>query len=130
MSKPLFLFTQLANSYRVHVQNLESLTVMQIQEIESFVKQRKGIFDFVNYTFSIQKRVEFHEFVSLLQHVGMDVICKEKNIIQEDKPRISFGQYKGMCYFELPDTYLLWLSNNYRGVEKEIITQELQRRKL
>ena len=130
MSKPLFLFTKLTNSYRVYVQNLESLTVAQIQEIELFVKQRKGIFDFSSYTFSIQKRVAFYEFVSLVKHLGIDAICKENSIPQEKKHRISFGQYKGMCYFELPDTYLLWLSNNYRGPEKEFVIQEIQKRKL
>jgi hypothetical protein len=35
-----------------------------------------------------------------------------------------------MSYSELPDTYLMWLKNNYRGAEKENVTQEIAKRKL
>lgn len=130
MAKPIFEFTHYKNFYKVFVKNLESLTVTQIQEIELFVHQRKGIFDFQNYTFVIQKRVEFHEFFTLMKHLNFDVLCTEKIIEETNYARISFGQYKGMFYAELPDTYLIWLKNNYRGTEKENVTQEIAKRKL
>ena len=130
MAKPLFIFTQLRNSFRVHVANLEALSVAQIQEIEHFVKERKGLFDFESYTFLIQKKITFNEFVFLLEHLEISASCKEFIIEKEESTRISFGQYKGMCYFELPDSYLLWLLNNYRGREKEALMQEIKRRNL
>ena len=46
----LFIFTKYSKSFSVHIKNLEQLTVEQIQEIESFVKVRNGIFDFNTYT--------------------------------------------------------------------------------
>ncbi|MBA3027166.1 MAG: hypothetical protein FP820_12310 [Sulfurimonas sp.] len=130
MPKAIFEFTQHRNSYSVFVKNLESLTVTQIQEIELFVKQRKGIFNFQNYTFSIQKRVEFFEFYSLIQHLELDVVCIENIIEQVQSQRISFGQYKGMSYAELPDTYLIWLKNNYRGTDQENVLKEVEKRNL
>lgn len=130
MAKPIFEFTQYKNSYSVFVKNLESLTVTQIQEIELFIQQRKGIFDFHNYIFTIQKRLEFHEFSALMKHLEFDVICMENIIEKTYYARISFGQYKGMSYAELPDTYLIWLKNNYRGTEKENVAKEIAKRKL
>lgn len=44
MIKPHFIFTSYKNSFSVKVKNLEKLTVEQIQTIERFVSQRKGIF--------------------------------------------------------------------------------------
>ena len=51
MNKARFIFTKLSHSFTVKVLNLESLSVEQIQEIEQFVKQRNGLFDFNTYTF-------------------------------------------------------------------------------
>ena len=55
MTKPYFIFTKYANSFSVHIQNLEQLSVEQIQNIQTFVEQRKGVFDFETYSFVIQK---------------------------------------------------------------------------
>ena len=66
MPKAHLVFTHLHNSYVVKIPNLEKLSVAQIQELENFVYQRKGTFDFETYSFSIQKRIEFHEFTSLI----------------------------------------------------------------
>jgi len=130
MSKPLFVFTKYANSFSVYVKNLESLSVTQIQEIELFVKERKGVFDFQNYVFTIQRRLEFYEFSALMKHLEFDVICIQNVVEQYTDARIGFGQYKGMFYGELPDTYLIWLRNNYRGAEQENVLKEVGKRKL
>ncbi len=130
MVKAQFIFTKQRNSFSVHVKNLEKLSVEQIQEIQEFVKVRNGIFDFNNYSFSIQKKIEFNEFIVLVSSSNIEATCSENIIIQKQQPRVGFGQYKGMFYSELPDSYMLWLKNSYRGQDKEIIDKELQKRNL
>ena len=125
-----FIFTQFANSFKVHVQNLEKLSVKQIQEIEDFVSKRKGVFDFNNYSFVIQKKIAFEEFVALIQSSELSARCQENAVVRETQARVGFGQYKGMHYNELPDSYMLWLKTNYRGSDREIIDKELKKRKL
>ena len=49
-----FTFTRFKNSFTVKVDNLEDLEVSQIKNIQEFVKQRSGVFDFETYSFSIQ----------------------------------------------------------------------------
>jgi len=130
MPKAHLLFTQRYNSYSVKVVNLEELSVTQIQDLQNFVEQRKGIFDFNTYSFSIQKRLEFHDFVSLIESLQLDVRCEENEVVKVSQPRIGFGQYKGMQYNELTNSYMLWLKTNYSGYDREKIEKELKRRKL
>ncbi len=130
MAKASFVFTSRKNSFEVHIPNLESLSVEQIQEIESFVQKRKGIFDFSTYKFSVQKRMEYGEFVKLINSLPLEVNCSNNPIVIKAKPRIGFGQYKGIQYSELPNSYLLWLQSNYSGQDKSIILQEIKIRKL
>ena len=82
MVQPKFIFTKYFNYFEVYIENLEKLSVNQIQDIELFVKKRKGIFDFNRYTFSIQKRLEFYQFLSLMEYEKFDVECRNK-IIQK-----------------------------------------------
>ena len=130
MATPKFVFTSYKKSFKVLVENLEQLTVEQIQEIEQFVLNRKGIFDFNNYTFVIQKRLEFNEFVRLLQQSEFKAICHDNPVVLATKPRVAFGQYKGMTYDDLPDSYLLWLKTNYNGADRELIDRELKKRRI
>ena len=130
MIKANLVFTQYAKSFNVHITNLEQLSVEQIQEIENFVKIRNGIFDFNAYSFSIQKKIEFPEFVELIQYSNIQAKLSEHIIQVKFQPRVSFGQYKGMQYNELPDSYMLWLKSNYRGYDRDAIEKELKRRKL
>ena len=130
MSKANLIFTKDPNSYKVFVRNLEQLSVPEIQVLETFVSARNGIFDFNTYTFYIPKRLEFNDFTRLLEHINIDAICEENIAIEDFHARINFGQYKGMQYNELPDTYLLWLSVNYKGSDKKLIVDELKARKL
>ena len=130
MAKASFVFTSFKKSFTVHIPNLESLCVEQIQEIEDFVQKRKGIFDFGTYKFSIQKCMEYGEFMKLIDSLSLDVNCSNNPVVIKAKPRVGFGQYKGMQYSELPDSYLLWLQGNYSGQDKSIILQEITLRKL
>ena len=130
MATPLFVFSALKNSLKVKVKNLESLDVGQIQEIQAFVAQRKGVFDFNTYTFVLQKRLSYQEFVALLSQAGLNARCQDNPPISQQKPRVTFGQYKGMQYAELPDSYLLWLEGNYAGSQRAIIEDEVKKRKL
>ena len=130
MPKAHLVFTSHKNSFSVNVQNLEELSVPQIQELEKFVSSRKGIFDFDTFTFVIQKRIEFNEFVTLVKYSNIDAVFQERIFQQKEKSRVGFGQYKGMPYSEIPDSYLLWLKSNYRGPDKEYVDKELKRRKL
>ncbi|MBL1243890.1 MAG: DUF3820 family protein [Sulfurimonas sp.] len=130
MSKPILIFTAFKNSFRVVVKNLESLSVIQIQDIEKFVSIRKGVFDFTTYSFVIQKKIEFKEFVKIIKLSTLDASCIDNPVVSQVKPRVSFGQYKGMLYAELPDSYLLWLKENYSGAQKSILQEELKNRRL
>ena len=130
MNRAYFIFTKYHNSFSVYVKNLEQLSVEQIQEIQDFVNIRNGIFDFNRYTFSIQKKIEFEEFCKLIEQSTVDAQCTEHIIEKKDQARVGFGQYKGMQYNELPDSYMLWLKNNYRGYDRDTIEKELKRRKL
>jgi hypothetical protein len=130
MPKPHFIFTQLSNSFRVHIPNLEALEVSDIQKIETFVKERKGYFDFNSYSFVLQKRLDYEEFVKLIQKSDLDILLENKPLEKKKTARIGFGQYKGVFYNELPDGYLLWLKNNYIGADKKIIEAEIKRRNL
>ncbi|MDQ1243811.1 MAG: polymerase subunit epsilon [Campylobacterota bacterium] len=126
MSNPHFLFTKYANSISVHVKNLEELSVAQIQSIEAFVSARKGIFDFNTYTFTIQKRLEFSEFLALIANSSIDAVCEEKSLNVQQRERVEFGKYKGMLYCDLPDSYLLWLKSNYMGKDRDVVEAELK----
>lgn len=128
MPKAHFVFTSHHNSFSVHVKNLEELSVPQIQEIELFVSSRNGIFDFNTFTFVIQKRIEFNEFVSLIKHSGIDAVFQEVVFQQKEQTRIGFGQYKGMSLSDLPDSYLVWLKGNYHGQQKDDILKEIKKR--
>jgi hypothetical protein len=130
MAKAHFVFTQLENSLRVHVSNLEELTIADIQKIEDFVAKRKGYFDFNSYSFVLQKRLEYDSFVKLVKESGLEVSFENRPLERKFLPRIGFGQYKGIYYNELPTSYLQWLENNYNGKEKSLIVDELKSRKL
>ena len=130
MIKAQLIFTQYRNSYSVKVQNLEQLSVEQIQQLQQFVSNRKGLFDFNSYSFVIQKRSEFRDFISLIELSDIKANCEENQLVHESQPRIGFGQYKGMQYNELPDSYLLWLKSSYRGFDRDKIDKELKSRKL
>lgn len=128
MLKPHFIFTKNKDSFSVHVKNLEELNVKQIQEIEQFVKARNGYFDFNIYTFTIRKNLEYQEFVKLLHTLHVEAFTQESLLPLKNSARITFGQYKGMLYSELPNSYLLWLKNNYIGKERETVCDEIAER--
>jgi len=130
MTKAKLVFTKYKSSFSVHVENLEKLDVSQIQELQEFVSSRNGVFDFNTYTFVIQKRLEFKEFLDLLKYSNIPSTSKEHIHTQKQYVRVSFGKYKGMLYSDLPDSYLLWLKSSYRGKERDIIDAEINSRKL
>ena len=130
MQKPKFIFTSYRNSFKVFVENLEKLSVEQIQNIEKFVEIRKGVFDFSTYTFVIQKKIEFEEFEKLIKLLSLNIVLINNPVKEIQRERVGFGQYKGMYYSELPDSYLIWLKGNYHGSDKKIIDSEIKRRKL
>ncbi|QOY53624.1 DUF3820 family protein [Candidatus Sulfurimonas marisnigri] len=125
MAKAHFIFTKYASSFSVHVSNLEKLSVEQIQQIEAFVSERNGIFDFDTYIFVIKKRLEFNEFTLLLEHILLEASCEEKILKVQQKRKVEFGKYKGMFYSDIPDAYLLWLKSNYKGKDREILEAEI-----
>jgi hypothetical protein len=130
MIKAHFVFTRHAHSFSVNVTNLEELSVEQIQDIETFVDLRNGVFDFETYTFVIQKKIEYDEFVSLIKHSSIQATSEEKKVKIQQKVRVEFGKYKGMFYSDIPDSYLLWLKSNYRGKDRDIVDAEINFRTL
>jgi len=130
MTKAHLIFTRYPNSFNVHVENLEELSVEQIKLIEAFVSSRNGVFDFDTYSFVIQKKLEFDGFVSLINYSSILATCKENILKQQQKSKVEFGKYKGMSYSDLPDSYLLWLKGNYRGKDRDTIDAEIAFRTL
>ena len=130
MTKAKLVFTQYKSSFSVHVENLEKLEVSQIQELQEFVSSRNGVFDFNTYTFVIQKKLEFKEFLELMKYSTISSTCREHILTQKQHVKVSFGKYKGMLYSDLPDSYLLWLKSSYHGKERDIIDAEINYRKL
>ena len=130
MTIPSLSFRALKNSFVVKILNMEKLTVEQIQFLEEFVKNRNGIFDFDTYSFTIQKRIEYDEFIKLLQDSSIAAKCNNSPVFVTQSPRVGFGQYKGMLYSELPDSYMEWLKGNYMGKDRKIIEEELAKRSL
>ena len=130
MNKAKLTFTRHKNSFSVHIENLETLPVPQIQELQNFVEQRKGIFDFDTYTFSIQKKLEFDDFVTLIQKCDIKATCRHNIPKTPQNIQVEFGKYKGMLYSELPDVYLLWLKGNYRGSQRGIVDAEVKSRNI
>jgi len=124
------VFTKQIKAFKVDILNLEKLDVAQIKELELFVSQRNGVFDFSSYSFEIQKNIEFYEFEKLVKLLGIRCKCQENITYVKAVPRISFGQYKGMGFSDLDDSYLLWLKNNYRGNQKDLIDAEVLSRSL
>lgn len=141
MIKPHFTFQGYTNFFKVHVDNLEQLSVDQIKKILDFVQKRRGFFDFETYEFKIQKKMDFKEFKVLCEDAKLEVVLKEfegkqqlhKNIQNENvqtDTKIDFGKYKGKFFKELPDSYIIWLRRNYVGKFKDIIVQEYKKRAL
>ena len=69
-------------------------------------------------------------FVKLIEQSNIQAKLSEHIIQAKFQSRVGFGQYKGMQYNELPDSYMLWLKSNYRGYDRDTIEKELKRRKL
>ena len=130
MPVPKLTFTKYHNSFVVKVKNLELLEVLQIKQLQDFVETRKGIFDFETYSFKINKKIEFNDFIDLLKYLNIDANVEENILKEKQSKRVGFGQYKGMCYSELPDSYLLWLKSSYAGKDRSYIDIEIKNRNL
>lgn len=130
MVKAQLYFTKHRHSFTVYIKNLEDLSVSQIQELERFSSLRHGYFDFEKYSFTIQKNIDFHEFVQVMHSLEISSDIYETSSTNKKSQKIGFGKYKGMFYSELPDSYLLWLRNNYIGEDRVVIGDELKSRNL
>ena len=65
-----------------------------------------------------------------MEYEDFDVECSNKIIQKKPSSKIGFGQYKGMNFNDLTDSYMLWLKTNYRGYDREKVDEELKKRKL
>jgi hypothetical protein len=130
MPIPKLIFTKHHNSFNVKVKNMELLEVAQIKQLQDFVKMRKGIFDFQTYSFTINKKIQYLEFIDLLKHLNIDANVDEEIFIVKKNIKIEFGQYKGMFFSELPNSYLLWLKSSYAGKNRDNIDMEIKSRNL
>lgn len=134
MTPPRLRFVSYSEYYMIIVENLPELSVNQIRQLEAFAEQRRARLDFTNATIRIGKRITFDHFNRTLELCGINADTIESEPLNQietlPETPIGFGQYKGMSYSELPEDYLLWLKFNYRGRERELVDQELQRRSL
>lgn len=134
MALPLLRFVAYADYYTVTIENLAALTVPQIQQLETYALQRRGRLDFSNASMRIAKRITFDHFNKTLELCGITADTIQSEVLSQigtmPDATVGFGKYKGMCYSELPQEYLLWLKRNYQGHEREFVEQELRNRSL
>ena len=115
------------------VENLTSLSVPQIQQLERFAGERRGRLDFSTSKIRIHKRIDFSHFNQTLVLSGIMAATIESEVVPLVPPKavdtlIGFGKYRGTSYSELPLEYLLWLKQNYQGHERPNIEQECRNR--
>lgn len=135
MVRPLLRFVAFHDFFTLRVENLSSLSVSQIQELERFATDRRSRLDFNTATMRIAKRIGFDDLVRLLSLSGIkaDVIeseIKPKRVENQVDAVIGFGKYRGTHYKDIPTPYLLWLKKNYQGPERQALEQELRKRAL
>jgi hypothetical protein len=130
MPIPKLIFTKYHDSFIVEVKNMELLEVLQIKQLQDFVKIRKGIFDFQTYSFKINKKIQYTDFIDLLKHLNIDANIEENILKVKQNIKVDFGKYKGMFFSELPDSYLLWLKSSYMGKNRDDIDVEIKSRNL
>lgn len=135
MIRPLLRFVAYKDYFTLSVENLTSLTVVQIQEIEKFATDRRGRLDFSTSTIRIGKRLSFDQLNQLLVLSGIKAdtieseIKRQKEVTSVDAV-IGFGKYRGTHYKDIPTPYLLWLKKNYQGHERQALERELQNRNI
>ena len=130
MPIPKLIFTKYHDSFNVEIKNMELLEVLQIKQLQDFVKIRKGIFDFQTYSFKINKKIQYTDFIDLLKHLNIDANVEENILKVKQNIKVDFGKYKGMFFSELPDSYLLWLKSSYMGKNRDDIDVEIKSRNL
>ena len=130
MPIPKLIFTKYHDSFNVEIKNMELLEVLQIKQLQDFVKTRKGIFDFQTYSFKINKKIQYTDFIDLLKHLNIDANVEENILKVKQNVKVDFGKYKGMFFSELPDSYLLWLKSSYMGKNRDDIDVEIKSRNL
>ena len=130
MPIPKLIFTKYHDSFIVEIKNMELLEVLQIKQLQDFVKTRKGIFDFQTYSFKINKKIQYTDFIDLLKHLNIDANVEENILKVKQNIKVDFGKYKGMFFSELPDSYLLWLKSSYMGKNRDDIDVEIKSRNL
>lgn len=138
MAIPLLRFVAYRDYYTVTIENLTALTVPQIKMLESYAAERRSVLDFATATMRIWKRIDYAHFNKTLEYAGIVADTIESEIARPDAapaapaadPVIGFGKHRGMRYRDIPESYLLWLKNNYSGPERGVIEAELSRRGL
>ena len=130
MPIPKLIFTKYHDSFNVEIKNMELLEVLQIKQLQDFVKTRKGIFDFQTYSFKINKKIQYTDFIDLLKHLNIDANVEENILKVKQNIKVDFGKYKGMFFSELPDSYLLWLKSSYMGKHRDDIDVGIKSRNL
>ncbi|MEA3374033.1 MAG: hypothetical protein U9Q62_10160 [Campylobacterota bacterium] len=129
MALPLLRFVAHYDCCDIIVENLPSLTVPQIQQLEKFASDRRGQLDFSNSKIRIHKRIDFEYFNRILELSGIQADTIESEVVKATPVKavnalIGFGKHRGTSYSELPVEYLLWLKQNYQGHERQYIEQE------
>lgn len=140
MALPLLRFIAYRDYYTVRVENLTLLTVPQIRQLEAYASERRSVLDFNTATMRIWKRIDYAHFNKTLLTAGIAADTIESEIVRPDsvpapplpveESVIGFGKHRGLRYSDLPESYLLWLKNNYSGSERGLIEAELSRRSL
>ncbi len=135
MALPLLQFVAYSNFYDIIIENLPSLTVSQIQQLEKFASDRRGRLDFSTSRIRVYKRIDYDHFNRTLELSGIKADTIESEVVVAVPVKvvdalIGFGKYRGTSYSELPVDYLLWLKQNYQGHERQYIEQECINRSL
>jgi len=125
-------YTQYSKKFICNIENIQELSVKTLQKLEQFASARSGKLDYEKESFSIPKRISIQHLQDIFNLVGLNVFITEKepqakSIAQS--ATINFGKFKGTKWIDLEDDYLLWLSKNLNGDDKQTAISEISRRK-
>ena len=124
-------YTQYSQYFVCHIDNINELDVPTLQSLEQFAHDRSGSLDYQKESFRIPKRIELPHLQELFKLKGLDVFITQQAPLQH-KPlntaTINFGKFKGTKWIDLEQDYLVWLSQNLQGDDKQTAINELERR--
>lgn len=125
-------YTQYPRYFRCKIENINELSVQNLQELEAFASARSGQLDYQSESFIIPKRIEIQYLQELFNLKGIEVFITEQEPQKykiSQNATINFGKFKGQKWSDLDEEYLKWLSQNLSSDDRQTALNELSQRK-